>query len=186
MDAGEYIRMFRDSGKVWRACEHCPNYGRSWACPPFLPDQARLPEGYKRVLLIVSKIIPDERKSARFTSRELIACERERVERRLLEMERECDGRALTAVGSCTDCDGSECARMRGLPCRHPERVRPSLEAYGFDVGRTVSELFGLPMLWSRGGRMPEYLLLVCGLFYNSGPAEFGDAAGRPTGDVAP
>ena len=46
------------------------------------------------------------------------------------------------------------------------ERVRPSLEACGFDLERTASELFGIEMLWGRDGRLPEYLTLVCGLFH--------------------
>ncbi len=33
---------------------------------------------------------------------------------------------------------------------RHPELVRPSLESYGFDLGKTASELFGFPLLWSK------------------------------------
>ena len=57
------------------------------------------------------------------------------------------------------------------LPCRHPERVRPSLEACGFDLERTASELFGIEMRWGRNGLLPEYLTLVCGLFHSQ-PAD--------------
>ena len=173
MEAGEYWRLFHDAVRVRRFCARCPNFGRSWACPPFDREAETGLRSYRRVLLITTKIIPSQGLDEGASSRELIACQRERVERRLFEMERECDGRALTAVGSCTECDGLECSRLHGTPCRHPERVRPSLEAYGFDVGRTVADLFGMRILWSRGGRVPEYLLLVCALFYNSDSAEF-------------
>lgn len=55
----------------------------------------------------------------------------------------------------------------RRNPCRHPELVRPSLEACGFDIGRTTSELFGIELKWGADGKMPEYLTLVCGFFHD-------------------
>lgn len=61
------------------------------------------------------------------------------------------------------------CTRPEGLPCRHPDRVRPSLEACGFDIGRTTSELFGIELKWGAEGKLPEYLTLVCGLFHDAG-----------------
>lgn len=58
--------------------------------------------------------------------------------------------------------------RPTGEPCRHPDKVRPSLEACGFDIGRTTTELFGMDLKWGTDGRIPEYLLLVCGFFHNA------------------
>ena len=54
------------------------------------------------------------------------------------------------------------------IPCRHPERVRPSLEACGFDLCRTTESLMGIPLRWSTDGRLPEYLTLVSGFFHNA------------------
>ena len=78
---------------------------------------------------------------------------------------------AEAGVGECFACPGEPCTRPEGLPCRHPERVRPSLEACGFDLERTASELFGIEMRWGRNGLLPEYLTLVCGLFHSQ-PAD--------------
>ena len=58
--------------------------------------------------------------------------------------------------------------RPEAKPCRHPELVRPSLEACGFDIARTTSELFGIELKWGSDGLMPEYLTLVCGFFHNA------------------
>ena len=63
--------------------------------------------------------------------------------------------------------------RPLGLPCRHPELVRPSLEAYGFDISRTTNELFGIELLWGKDGMLPKYLTLVCGFFHNSDVVSF-------------
>ena len=85
----------------------------------------------------------------------------------LAELERRTGGRAFSYVGSCLYCPEGSCTRPEGLPCRHPERVRPSLEACGFDIGRTTEELFGIPLLWGTDGKLPAYLTLVCALFHN-------------------
>lgn len=66
----------------------------------------------------------------------------------------------------CPYCGEVPCARIEGGPCRHPDKVRPSLEAIGFDIGKTAKDLLGLEIKWSRGGFIPEYLTLVCGIFY--------------------
>ena len=87
---------------------------------------------------------------------------------RTLEMERQYGGRSFAYVGTCIHCPEGSCTRPEGRPCRHPELVRPSLEACGFDVARTASELFGIEMKWGSGGRMPEYLTLVCGFFHDA------------------
>ena len=51
--------------------------------------------------------------------------------------------------------------------------MRPSLEAFGFDISRTLSELFGIRLLWGKDGVIPEYLTLVCGFFHNCDTASF-------------
>lgn len=58
--------------------------------------------------------------------------------------------------------------RPEAKPCRHPELVRPSLEACGFDIAHTTSELFGIELKWGTDGSLPEYLTLVCGFFHNA------------------
>ena len=58
--------------------------------------------------------------------------------------------------------------RPEAKPCRHPELVRPSLEACGFDIAHTPSELFGIELKWGTDGSLPEYLTLVCGFFHNA------------------
>ena len=39
---------------------------------------------------------------------------------------------------------------------------------FDFDVAKTVRELFEIELKWSTNGSLPEYLVLVCGLFYNA------------------
>ena len=93
---------------------------------------------------------------------ELMHRERSRLDKRLLALEEEYNGRAFYA-GSCILCPWEECTRRSGKACRYPLRIRRSLEACGFDLGRTTSELFGIEMKWSENRNLPEYLLLVSG-----------------------
>ena len=106
----------------------------------------------------------------------LIRPERMRHERQLLMLERRHGGRAFAYAGTCLHCPEGTCTRPSGEACRHPELVRPSLEACGFDLGRTVSELFGFELLWSRNGLIPQYLTLVSGFFHNAGSVEWNTA----------
>ena len=94
--------------------------------------------------------------------------ERIRTEKKLLEMEHKYNRYTFAYSGQCLYCNDSECTRKRNHPCLHPDKVRPSLSAFGFDIGRTFSELFGIELLWGKDGILPEYLMLVSGLFHNS------------------
>ena len=46
-----------------------------------------------------------------------------------------------------------------------PERRRID---YGFDVALISQELFGIKLRWGKDGLLPEYLVIVCALFYNA------------------
>ena len=34
-------------------------------------------------------------------------------------------------------------------------------------MSKTAKELLGMEMKWGKEGKIPEYLTLVCGIFYN-------------------
>ena len=114
-----------------------------------------------REFLHDSKDIPIE------YTQKLILPERIRIESELLDMERKYGGRSFAYIGKCLHCSDNECTRNCGTPCRHPEKVRPSLEAFGFDIAKTLSELFNIELLWGKDGKLPEYLVLVSGFFHN-------------------
>lgn len=168
LPADDYIARFRDAERIGGYCRSCPGYGRSWGCPPFGFDMKTYLGGYATALLIATKIIPAMPGAPLSAAKRLIRPERQRLEQRLLGLEKQYCGRAFAYVGECLHCPEGSCTRAEGKPCRHPERVRPSLEACGFDLARTASELFGIELKWSTDNRMPEYLTLVCGFFHNT------------------
>ncbi len=167
VDRDRYVREFRDVPTFEACCKQCPNYGNRWGCPPFDHDTLQDLLPYEKVKIIGVKITPHDEKLPLSQAQSLMRPEIERVNKRLLEMEREKGGLAFGFVGDCPYCNGAPCARLHGEPCRHPQVVRPSLEAFGFDIGKTTRELLGIEIQWSRDKRMPKFLTLVCGLFYN-------------------
>ena len=169
LPAADYTARFRDAERFAPLCRECANYNRSWGCPPFGFDVATRLGEYSQVLLIATRIVPAQTGLPISLSRRLIHPERLRLDGRLRELERLHGGLSCSYVGSCLYCPEGTCTRPEGRPCRHAELVRPSLEAYGFDIGRTLRELFSIELLWGTEGRMPEYLTLVCGLFHNAG-----------------
>ena len=168
LPTAEYIDRFRDADRFMKYCRECGNYGCSWGCPPFGFDVGERLRGYAHLLLIATRIRPVQSGLPMSDSRRLIRPERIRLETRLRELEKEYGGLSCSYAGSCLYCPEGSCTRPEGLPCRHPELVRSSLEAYGFDMGRTLQELFGMELKWGSEGKMPEYLTLICGFFHDS------------------
>ena len=124
--------------------------------------------GFRNLLIVCTRITPVvlDVPDAVEAGQELMHRERSRLDKRLLALEEEYNGRAFYA-GSCILCPWEECTRRSGKACRYPLRIRRSLEACGFDLGRTTSELFGIEMKWSENRNLPEYLLLVSGFLYD-------------------
>lgn len=164
----DYIKGFRDEERFIELCKRCPNYGNSWGCPPFEFDTDIFLRRYKYAHLLALKITPSEKGIPFEKTQELIRPERIKIENELLDMEHRYGGRAFAYIGKCLHCNDAVCTRVCNKPCLHPDKVRPSLEAFGFNIERTLSELFGIKLLWGKNGKLPEYLVLVSAFFHNN------------------
>lgn len=155
----EYAETFRDFGRVRGYCHGCGRYGKCWACPPYDFAEDEYLGQFTTISLLATKITPSEGVTLTpETAERILNRERQRLDRMLLGMEG--NARAFFA-GTCILCPPEKCTRREGLPCRHPESIRPSLEALGFDIARTASELFGIPLQWGSPGTFPAYLTLI-------------------------
>ncbi len=164
IDLARYLAEYRDEARFMGMCRRCPNYGRLWSCPPFDFDtDARLRKWTKVHIVAMEIDIPEGTpvKDAPLLTR----TPRTELEDRLLQMERDCGGLAFGFSGMCLRCES--CTRAEGKLCRHPDKVRPALEAYGFDIGKTVTDLFGLQLQWAEGDILPPTLIFVAGLLHN-------------------
>ena len=148
----EYVRDFRDAPRFLALCRRCPRYGHGPACPPF-PDGAVEAElsRYSRILIRAVRIaVPNPSALTYMQANALAAPVRRNIMAELAEQEKTLGGRIL-GFGSVAD----------AAP------VRPSLEAFGFDVGLTLSRLFGLQIQWSPDGvASPTALTYVAALLF--------------------
>lgn len=164
----DYIRGYRDADRFAGYCRECPNYGNSWACPPFLNDSCERIGRWQNALLVACTIpLPDRQLSGTETLA-ILQKPRLEMEQRLLDLEKAVGGLAFGFSGNCPRCE--VCSRKSGRKCRHPELVRPALEAYGFDVCKTMEEIFGESLQWASGERRPNRLTLVGALFHDCAP----------------
>ncbi len=172
-DAGEYIRHFHDRERFIGYCRSCENYGTVWVCPPYGFDCMDMLRGLDWVHIVGTRTLLDEKvrhspqnaAHQKELSYEVMARARRDIDWRLLELEKRYPGSRAFFAGSCFLCRKEDCTRRTGKPCIRPESARSSIEAYGFDVARTASQLLGIEMKWSDKLVLPEYFTLVSALF---------------------
>ena len=67
-------------------------------------------------------------------------------------------------AGSCAKCPIVPCPRGAKKKCPRPEFLRPSLEAYGFDVAGIIREFFGKELEWTAKEKPPQTLRLLAAI----------------------
>lgn len=169
-----YLRTGVDVEKFLGYCKACPNYSTRWACPPFAFDPMEIWRKYRTLRLYARVLVPEPGAE---TGAVLEGMKREKqvLLKELLTLEKTVPGSLVLSAGSCDIC--GTCVRQEGTPCRHPEKLRYSIEALGGDVAGTAERYLHRPLLWIRDGRLPAYLTLVGGLLTmeeppGSGPTE--------------
>ncbi len=173
IDTANYIANYRDADKFMAYCRECNRYGTCWACPPFDFDAQGYVSSYGTAYVIGSKIVPHadvikantDPESSKETSYRMIEAVRLTLDRNLLAWEKHYPGSKAFFAGTCHICHLENCTRLKRQPCIAPDRIRPSLEALGFDLGKTALELLGIEMKWSSDGLLPKYFTLVSGFF---------------------
>lgn len=169
--ADEFIGRYRDVERFGAMCRQCPSYGKVWCCPPYDFDPCTVSDGFTNVKLMATTIEFDEETRASCTSaeqssamgREAMAQVWETILPRLYEMERETPGSRCFTF-RCSLCPEG-CTRPEGKACRHPELMRHSLEAVGFDIVAMAHDLLDIDLEWSADGSLPKHLSLITALF---------------------
>ena len=162
-----YIESYRDVERFIGFCKACEGYGKTWACPPF--EVAPPLEEYEYITIIGSKIYNSEQEFSstdkmREAVRQIFDISRLTLDDRLLEIEARYPTTRTLFPGSCRRCPAGECTRLQSKPCIMPDKMRPSLEALGFDLGRTTSEVLDIELKWGSGTGLPPYYTLVYGV----------------------
>lgn len=170
VDATEFAERYRHIPQVQAQCGQCTSYGRVWSCPPFAEPFDLTP--YRTAVLVGTTIAfdnqtvrveyePEIRKSI---MTEAIDAAWKTLLPHLYAREREHKGSRIF-TGRCRLCSPLECSRISDEPCRHPNRMRSSLEAIGFDVVAATREVLGIELQWARGRHLPATITLITALF---------------------
>lgn len=166
LPVNDYIARFRRAGYFLELCKECRNYDRRYGCPPFDYNIMERMSQYSTTKIIGVQITPANKHLPLNMAQELMAPVISCLTGELLEEERLTGGLSFGFAGGCNLCGNKPCTRISGTPCRHPDKVRPSLESYGFDLTKTAEQLLGTPIIWSTDNHIPDYLMLICGIFY--------------------
>ena len=121
----------------------CGNYGRNWACPPYVGETEELIAKAKAFqnILVFQKIYPLE------DSFDVEGMEKSHRDFQILitEINDFCQDVGFThlllGAGGCRYCDA--CAAVSNQPCRFPNKQVPSLESYSIQVS-SLAEACGL------------------------------------------
>lgn len=162
----DYIIKFRDSAKFINFCRNCNNYSKSWYCPPFTFSTDEVLQRFSNIEIIVFQIEMPRKGMSLTDARIYLDPIRKRLDEQLLTTEKQKGGLAFSFAGHCLHCGDIPCSRIGGELCRHPDKVRPSLEAYGFDLEATLTELFNMSMIWAKPGECPDPLHLIAAIAY--------------------
>lgn len=155
LDAGEFLRRYRVFGTGGEACVGCHRFGALWCCPPFDGDplgETVAAMDHPAVLLMAF--------SVPLAPVDLDALEpcRAEIDAAVRRMEAENPGTLAFGCGGCRLCGTAPCTRPQGLPCRHPDLARTSLEACGIDLCTAARELLGINLLWKPRDKQTTFL----------------------------
>ena len=160
----DYIRDYVNVEEFLECCRVCPNYNTVWSCPPY--DFAPVKdywEKYESLEVHAYKINFPE--GITYDKSEEIMHEvKKKLTAELFALEEENPGSVSLSAGNCLICGKGGCNRSSGQPCRHPDKMRYSIESIGGNVGKTVHDLLKLEIEWVEEGKMPSYYILVGGL----------------------
>lgn len=156
-----YLERYVNVAHFLTFCEKCPNYGNVWSCPPYDFDPRDIWRAYDTLTVFGCRITYSGERTASEMENVLFEVKRQLTEE-LEDLAAHRPGSLPLSAGSCRLCE--KCARPEGLPCRHPDKMRYSVESLGGDVGKTISELCGIDIEWIEGDKLPDHLVLVAGL----------------------
>ncbi len=184
MEMDRFREKYQDREKFMAFCRECPRYDALWSCPPLSFDADAFLQPYTWASLLCAQIILDEETILAADTPEkikdvgwtILSGVKLDLESKLRALEAKLPGSVSLSSGGCNLCDS--CTRKSGLPCRQPDKMRYSLDAFGFDLTAITKDMFQLDIIWCRD-RLPKYFTLIHGLI-GSEPA--GEALWKSAG----
>ena len=146
----------------------CKNYRGKYSCPPFSDNFSNLEDKYGS-MVVLAFVIPyiDVEKTFNMVKAANVICKTK--QRHVLDkMAKNFKGYKILENGSCRLC--KTCALQTKEPCRHPDKMRYSLESTGVRVDKLVKKLFNIDLNWYYKGQkdnFPQFQCVVSGILTN-------------------
>lgn len=162
----DFIKKYQNQEKFMAFCKECHNYNTLWSCPPLQIDANQFLQAFNYIYIIGVKVVYDAEtiQSANTIEKvkEITIHSLREVKNKLSEttlaLEREIPDSVSLASGGCYFCE--RCKRCDNLPCQYPEKMRYSLDSFGFDLTAITSDLLQIELKWSKDS-LPEYYTLI-------------------------
>lgn len=164
-----FRQKYQDREKFMAYCRECPRYLTRWSCPPLSFDVNEFLEPYSWINLLCAKICLDDEtiraadttKKIKTVGWEIVSTVKLDMEERLRRLETKVPNSLSLSSGGCNLCE--HCTRESNLPCCQPDKMRYSLDAFGFDLSAITKDVFQIEILWCKDS-LPPYFTLIHGL----------------------
>ena len=142
-------------------CKECRNYNKKYSCPIYAPDFNKL-SNKEGILVVIFLCKTANLKSSEYNKVRLAnSIMKSRMEKIMRHLEEKFNTKFL-GTGACRLC--KPCKLTLNQPCKHPDKLRFSLEAVGVDCNNLSTSLFNKPLLWYKDKKAPDYTCVLSGL----------------------
>ena len=164
-----FRQKYQDRDKFMAFCRECPRYDSLWSCPPLSFDVDTFLEPYTWINVLCAKIrldaetirTADTAEKIKTIGWDIVSAVKLDTDERFRKLEAQVPESLSLSSGGCSLC--KSCTRKSGAPCRQPDKMRYSLDAFGFDLTAITKDVFHIDILWCRDS-LPEYFTLIHGL----------------------
>ena len=164
-----FRQKYQNREKYMAYCRECPRYNTVWSCPPLAFDVGAYLGRFAWVNVLCAKIVPSSRvitdadtpEKIKAVGWEMLLSVKLDMEEKLRRLEKSLPGSVSLSSGGCNLCKA--CSRRDGIPCRQPDKMRYSLDAFGFDLTAITKDMFDIDILWCKE-RLPDYFTLIHGI----------------------
>lgn len=172
IDVPDFIEHCVDVPRFLGCCGECPNFGKTWSCPPYDFDPMDIWKQYSRFYLYAIKTItPPELLEKTYELDELLKlgaqitlASTKGMADHLEAEQKKYPGSRIIGGGRCVLCGDGNCARMKDEPCRFPDRMTYSIESLGGNVQETLKRYLDEDIYWGADGHLAPSYIRIGGL----------------------
>ena len=172
IDVNDFIEHCVDVPRFRECCKVCPNFGKTWSCPPYDFDPVDYWKQYSRFYLYAVKTTtPAELLEKTYELEDLMRLggkitltSMDEMRRHLEEESAKFPESQIIGGGKCMVCGQDGCARLKNEPCRFPDKMTYSIESLGGNVQETLKRYLNEDIYWGEKGHLAPYYIRIGGV----------------------